>query len=226
MEEIADNVVDEVVEDEIDEAESQAAGEEDGLDLSDDQKEDEPKGDLTKRMSERVNAIRAKEVEPLRAQISELESRMKSAELERDALKSGKTVDELQSELDEQERSARELIDKDPEVQALRGQVMEAQKSELLRTLKDAFPDDTITSLEKLDKTIFQLMVGGVDPVTAYRFVRDSSEKPKKPSSGSSKSDGPVIKKDFYSREEVEAMTTEEVKKNYDAVVASTKKWK
>ena len=225
MEEIADNVVDEVIEDEIDEAGSQPAGEE-SLDLGDQKKPDGDSGSLTKRVSDRINAIRSEEVEPLKAQLAELEEKARQAELERDALKSGKTVDELKSELDEQERNARELIEKNPEVQALREKVMEAQKNELLRTLKDAFPNDTITSLEKLDKTVFQLMVGGVDPVTAYKFVRDSSEKPKKPSGGTVKSDGPVIQKEFYTREEVEAMSTEEVKKNYDAVMASTKKWK
>jgi hypothetical protein len=216
---------------------SQPAGNEDGIDLSDPPKADAPEGAEStddkktseQKYSERLNKDREKIRGELEQEYAPFKTRLSELEIELKAAKEGKSVEDVRAEVAEEDKTRRELIDNDPEVKQLRDTVRETHAKELLKVFQDAYPDDNITALDGIDQQVFRMIVSGIDPVLAYKVVKDTNQQkqpPKKDLPGSVKSEGPVVEKEYYTREEVEAMSTKEVAENYDAVMASQKKWK
>jgi hypothetical protein len=217
-------------------AESQTAGDdidgqEEGLDLETPAgaANTEAKKNPTQKYSERLNRDREAMRKQYEDEYAPIKTRMSELEIENKALKEGKSVDEIRAEQAEQEKTRQELIQNDPEVQRLRTMAVEQQKAKLLDELRTEFPDDNITGIDDLGDDYKRMLMSGVHPFTAYMAIRDMNVKnqpPKKELPGSVKSDGNALPKEFYTREEVEAMSVDEVAKNYDAVIASQKKWK
>jgi hypothetical protein len=210
-----------------DAADSQPAGDNDGIDLSDLPKADDAPGGAEntetdkktpeQKYSERLNKDREKmrselekEYDPMKARISELEIELR-------AVKEGKSVDDVMAEAAEEDKARRELLDNDPEVKKLREAVRDTHAKELLKMFQDAYPDDNITSLEGIDQQVYKMIVSGVDPILAYKVVKDANQQkrpPKKDLPESVKSDGPAIDKEFYTSEEIDAFTRDDYKNN------------
>lgn len=218
------------------EAAGEPAGvnEEEGLEPADAQgaENTESRKDRTKQYSERLNrdreAIR-REVEAEYAAYRERAEQADAYEMELRALREGRSVDEIAAELQEQEQARRELIESDPEVQRMRSMLIAQQEASILNILKKEFPEDKLDALPDEVKSLLIATQGRISPAVAYRAVREENIRSRPPAAempGSVKGAADAVRKDTYSREEVEAMTDAEVEKNYDAVMASMKKWK
>ena len=149
--------------------------------------------DMTKRMSERINEIRQKEVEPLKQKITELEAKASLGE--------------------------KELR----EIDYLRKKDFDRTKQDVLDSLKKEFPDDNIEDIDHFDRRFYAMLHVGVDAPSAYRAVVKASQPKPLPTSGSTH--GERGESGYYSEEKVRSMSAQEIKKNYDKVIASMKKW-
>lgn len=94
-----------------------------------------------------------------------------------------------------------------------------------LQAIKEVNPD--IKSIGELGENYLKFrFAGGMDAVEAYHAMRAYEEtvKPKKPPE-IGKVKPYTAAKDYYTKEEVESMSQEEVSQNYDAIRQSMTKW-
>ena len=91
-----------------------------------------------------------------------------------------------------------------------------------IEKIKAKYPD--IEVFEDLPDGFVDIMATGKikDPVLAYEMLMPKKETPV--STGSVKGKE-TIEKEFFTRDEVKNMSRAEVKKNYDKIIASQKKW-
>ena len=86
--------------------------------------------------------------------------------------------------------------------------------------------DPNVKSLEELGDTFIRLIASGANAEDAYYAAIAKKEKetksPAKPPGKIGQSGG---EKDFFTKEEVEQMSPEEVHKNYEKIKTSMKKW-
>ena len=127
------------------------------------------------------------------------------------------------------EKLKKEALESDPEIQArneeleyYRKQTIKAQMESDLTRIKTL--DNTVKSLDELGEEFFKLIASGVDAVIAYNAIK-ASKPQAQPTMGDINSTEPK-EKDFFTREEVEKMTQEEVRKNFDKIRLSQSKWR
>lgn len=96
------------------------------------------------------------------------------------------------------------------------------QRAKDLAEIKEKFPDVDITDVMELGEEFFAYRGMGIDAVTAYSGLQMKKGTPPK-SIGKVKTGTPD--KSFYSKSEVEAMSSSERKKNFDKIRASMAKW-
>ena len=127
------------------------------------------------------------------------------------------------------EKLKREALESDPELKAqneeleyYRQQTIKAQMESDLTRIKTL--DNTVKSLDELGEEFFKLIASGVDAVIAYNAIK-ASKPQAQPTMGDINSTEPR-EKDFFTREEVEKMTQEEVRKNFDKIRLSQSKWR
>ena len=127
------------------------------------------------------------------------------------------------------EKLKREALESDPELKAkneeleyYRKQTIKAQMESDLTRIKTL--DNTVKSLDELGEEFFKLIASGVDAVIAYNAIK-ASKPQSQPTMGDINSTEPK-EKDFFTREEVEKMTQEEVRKNFDKIRLSQSKWR
>ena len=137
----------------------------------------------------------------------------------------GKNVDEVKAEMAEAQ-----------EVESLRARVkeLETEKQQTraqnmmqsdLATLQKLDPN--IKSLDEMGQEFLRLIAAGVDCETAYDAQKayDARHKVSTPKAiGALNNEAP--EKDYFTPEEVRAMSEAEVKKNFDKIMASQEKWK
>lgn len=127
------------------------------------------------------------------------------------------------------------LLESDPEVTEMRRQLAEARQAQDaqtferdLRAIKKAYPDEKAKNVAELGKEFLAIMASGqVDAVTAYEAVRAHQNRsaPKPPSTGAI--GGTAGRKDgYYTRDEVAAMTPQQVHEKFDDIKKSMRLWK
>ncbi|MEA4831919.1 hypothetical protein SDC9_124400 [bioreactor metagenome] len=98
-----------------------------------------------------------------------------------------------------------------------------------LIAIKAAYPEVKAENINELGEDFVSMMAAGknLDPVKVYgalKIMNEANKKPVPKSTGDVRSSG-TQEKDFFTREEVQKMTSSEVHKNYDKIIASQKKW-
>lgn len=133
----------------------------------------------------------------------------------------GKTEEQILAERElETLRSEKEALEEE-----LENAEIERRMAEDLETIKKI--DPSVKSLLDLDQSYFQMISTGM--VTAEQAYYASKQMASKDAVNTPEPVGQVnqspAEKDFYTREEVEAMSKEQVSKNYDAIRRSMTKW-
>ena len=138
----------------------------------------------------------------------------------------GVTTDEQKEFI---ERLKKEALESDPELKAkneeleyYRQQTIKAQMESDLTRIKTL--DNTVKSLDELGEEFFKLIASGVDAVVAYNAIKAS--KPQAPPTMGDINSTEAKEKDYFTREDVEKMTQEEVRKNFDKIRLSQSKWR
>lgn len=120
----------------------------------------------------------------------------------------------------------------DPDILRDRQQLEEYRQREAqsifaadLKAIKKAYPDENAKSVEELGDQFVRLCAAGISPLSAYEAIRAEKNRGAKqpPSMGDVKPSSGG--KDYFTRDEVKAMSQEEVHKNYDKIRESMKKW-
>ena len=130
----------------------------------------------TKRVSDRINSIRAEKDERIRNLEQQLADR-DNALLQYRAAEEGITVEELAERDRIAEENRKAALHNDPEFLELQQRDFERQKEEVLTRLQNGFPDDKIESLDALPQSFFKCLQAGVDPTDAYFATVFSKQK-------------------------------------------------
>lgn len=95
-----------------------------------------------------------------------------------------------------------------------------------LQSIKAFNPKETAKSIEELGPTFVRARAMGVDTVTAYEIARNEKQRlnPAPPSMGDLNGSAPA-QSEYFTREQVSAMSQSEVSKNYDRIRKSMTKW-
>ena len=133
----------------------------------------------------------------------------------------GKTEEQILAERElETLRSEKEALEEE-----LENAEIERRMAEDLETIKKI--DPSVKSLLDLDQSYFQMIATGM--VTAEQAYYATKQMASRNAVNTPEPVGQVnqspAEKDFFTREEVEAMSKEQVSKNYDAIRRSMTKW-
>ena len=133
----------------------------------------------------------------------------------------GKTEEQILAERElETLRSEKEALEEE-----LENAEIERRMAEDLETIKKI--DPSVKSLLDLDQSYFQMIATGM--VTAEQAYYATKQMASRDAVNTPEPVGQVnqspAEKDFFTREEVEAMSKEQVSKNYDAIRRSMTKW-
>lgn len=124
----------------------------------------------------------------------------------------GITPEEYKAQLEADEKTRADLEIMIARLEEYERRERERQLEDDLKAIKKAFPDVKASSVHELgDKFLGIMATGTVDAVTAYRIVRESEAKPKPPSTGSLKSSGSAADKEFFTNEELDRLTPEQL---------------
>lgn len=112
------------------------------------------------------------------------------------------------------------------ELQSYRQAAMQSQFESDIKAIRKAYPDEKAKRIEDLGLDFMRLCASGITPIVAYEAVRNEKARTAKPqpSMGDVKT-APAHEKDFYTREEVAAMSQADVSKHFDAIRKSQMKW-
>lgn len=122
----------------------------------------------------------------------------------------------------EAERAAKERESLEEELESLK--VEKEMEKDLIEVRKI---DPDVNSLVELGETFFKCVAAGMNAAEAYHASRAVEEKTTPtPPAEIGKVNQSSVEKDFYTKEEVEAMTAEEVEKNLPKIEISMRKWK
>ena len=122
----------------------------------------------------------------------------------------------------EAERAAKERENLEEELERLK--VEKEMERDLIEVRKI---DPDVGSLAQLGETFFKCVAAGMNATEAYHASRAVEEKTTPtPPAEIGKVNQSSVEKDFYTKEEVEAMTAEEVEKNLPKIEISMRKWK
>jgi hypothetical protein len=162
----------------------------------------------TKRVSDRINAIRAENASQVEALQNTIEEQKREI-LRYRAIEEGVTEEELAERDRLEEESFKEALHNDPEFLELQQRDFERHKTEVLTRLQEEFPNDGIEDLDAMPPVFFRQLQAGVDPVSAYRASVYDSQRETPPSTGSVKSHGETTKGNI-SEDRALSMSTEE----------------
>lgn len=135
-----------------------------------------------------------------------------------------KSIEEVRTEFKERQRITR----LEAENEILRNNTIKAQAETAMQQDLAIVQglDPKIKDLKELGDTFISLISAGVDATDAYYAAKTRMEKEQR---NPPKEIGAVNKtpaeKDFYSKTEVEAMSDEDISKNYQAIRKSMQKW-
>lgn len=150
------------------------------------------------------------------------------------ARETGQTVEAVRQAEEAATARAREQLEASPEYQrakqaeqAMRQQMMQMQFAQDMAEIKAAYPGETADSVEALGETYIRLRAAGIDNMTAYKVLQTQaaqSAAAMPPSTGDVKPTADTRRSDFYTKEELESMSGDEMDANWDKVMASMKR--
>lgn len=205
----------------------------------------EGKTDADSRFAEMRRQLEAAEQEKaeVEAKLAEMEAKAEAREAameemdvdEIDAIadQAGTTREEVIAAIEREEAAAaaaREAQEKDQRISDLEAELQEVYVAKAM--------EEDLTEIQKLDPTIKSLDDLGVDfadyiraglsAEQAYYAIkgREIATKPKPPTAPGKISDTAPPEKDYFTEEEVEAMTSEEKTANAEKIMASLPHWK
>lgn len=126
------------------------------------------------------------------------------------------------------------ILQNDPEIIALKAReeslnqmANEAIYAKDLADIKAMYPDEKAASIDDLGDNFGKMRCLGVDVITAYEAVRNSKMQrgAKMPPSTGDISSASIANKDFFTSDEVDAMSKKEVEKHYETIRKSIAKW-
>ena len=149
------------------------------------------------------------------------------------ARQTGQTVEALrQQEADAAARAKAQWEASDEYKQAkaaeqlMQQQLMQMQFDRDLAEIKALNPAEQATTVQELGGEYMRLRAAGVDNATAYKVLQVQAAQnvaATPPSTGDVKHAADTRKNDFYSREELDAMSSSEMNKNWDKVMKSVR---
>lgn len=140
------------------------------------------------------------------------------------ALGEEKSEEQIRAEI-EAEMRVRELEAQNEALQDANVEFeIERRMAEDLHTLQSI--DPSIKSIEEMDETFFNCIGAGLSATDAY-YAMKAKEQAQKivPPTSIGKVNATSEPKDYYTRDEVEAMSKAEIKANYDTIRKSMTKW-
>lgn len=140
------------------------------------------------------------------------------------ALAQGKTEQEIRDEI-EAENEWNRLNQENEELRSqLLDRETQTQMEHDLQTIQKI--DPSVKSLDELGKDFLDYIASGLSATQAYyaKKAKDEAEKPQPPEEVG-KVNQSAAPKDYYTREEVQSMTQDEVHKNYEAIRKSMSRW-
>lgn len=166
------------------------------------------------------NALKEKDEELKKYKEAEKEKEIKAK-----AEKTGQSIEELKAEQEkiraEAAREERAKIESEYQNKI----EVEKQLAKDMADIKAKYPDEKRTSVQELGGKFLRLMLtGDYTAVEAYELCERKPVK-KVVTTGSTESTGGAVDKDFFTAEEVKAMSPQEVAKNFDKIEKSIKKW-
>lgn len=173
-----------------------------------------------------VNPQTGKPIETL----DDLAAVRRHQELQRQAEENGVTMEQQQKMA---EYIRRDLLQNDPELRAARERLEHYQQMEMeqaferdLAAIKAAYPKEQAKSIDELGPEFLSIMASGkVSPLSAYEAIlAERKRNAPAPSMGDVATGGG--ESDFFTVEEVRAMTPAQVEKNLDKIDASARRWK
>ena len=136
----------------------------------------------------------------------------------------GVSVDEVEEEF----RQAEELEEATAENEQLRNEILNLRAEQLMRDgLREIQSiDPTVKSLEELGGNFAKYIESGLSSTQAYYAVQAERQTNKinKPSA-IGRVNSETVERDYFTSEEVDRMSSEEIDKNWDKVMRSMKKW-
>lgn len=136
----------------------------------------------------------------------------------------GVSVDEVEEEF----RQAEELEEATAENEQLRNEILNLRAEQLMRDgLREIQSiDPTVKSLEELGENFAKYIESGLSSTQAYYAVQAERQTNKinKPSA-IGRVNSETVERDYFTSEEVDRMSSEEIDKNWDKVMRSMKKW-
>lgn len=131
----------------------------------------------------------------------------------------GVSIDEYKAQMRKAEAERSKEADLKAKLEEYERKDQERQLADDLNAIKKAFPDVKASTVWELgDKYVALMRTGEVDAVTAYRAIREADVKPAPPSIGSVKSTAAVVDKEFYTKDELEAIAKNPDKLKNEAV--------
>lgn len=136
--------------------------------------------------------------------------------------------------IDPEIERARYETEQEKELLSIKNQTLEEQLNQIKveRLMEQGLAevqaiDPSVKSLTDLGADFARYVAAGLDSTDAYFAVKAKEAKTKvNPPKPIGKVESAPVDSDYYSKEEVDAMSQEEIEKNYDAIMKSMKKWK
>lgn len=141
---------------------------------------------------------------------------------------SGKSIEEIQEHEENLKTRIREEIKAEYEKKAEQEKATQLQFASDLAEVKAKYPNEKAKSpLEFGEKYIKLMATGEFTSLEAYELSRPKEESPtlnENRAKGTGKNSG--IERDYFEQDEVKAMSREEIKKNFEKIENSMKKWR
>lgn len=138
-------------------------------------------------------------------------------------------VDSMRDTIRQTDPEFRRMAQENQEVRRQQAEVMQQQVfAQDLAAIRKMYPDEKAKNVTELgDEFMAMMATGQVDAVSAYEAVRAKRQRtaPKPPSTGKIQA-GAAGQGAYYTREQVEAMSDEQIERNFDDIRRSMATWR
>ena len=138
-------------------------------------------------------------------------------------------VDSMRDTIRQTDPEFRRMAQENQEVRRQQAEVMQQQIfAQDLAAIRKMYPDEKAKNVTELgDEFMAMMATGQVDAVSAYEAVRAKRQRtaPKPPSTGKIQA-GAAGQGAYYTREQVEAMSDEQIERNFDDIRRSMATWR
>lgn len=149
-----------------------------------------------------------------------------------EATAAGCSIEELRARREQTKLAAQEMLKTDPEYMrtqqelgALRAREADRVFAEDMAAVMAVNPNETAKSITELGEDFIRLRAAGISAEVAYNAVNATKKKIAPPPNSGKVSAAGRTNTEFYTPEEVRAMSTEDVLKNLEKVEKSQRQW-